>query len=366
MMSSTYHKNNNFLFPLSLILYELPLYFSNNLFLPALPQIQQDFAVSSGTTQLSIAFWFLGASTCQVILGPLSDHYGRKKILLLGGLLFLVATAICSVTASITWFLAARFLQGCVVSTILIAGYATIHERLDRAQAIETISWMGSITVMAPAIGPIVGSLLIHWMSWRWLFVGLIAWTAVSLYLLQVFMPVDPFQAKRLNLRKIQRDYRKVITNVNFWRYTLAFCALFAALMAWDTLSPFYLMGYLKFSVLQFGLLQALVYIFFILGINLQTILIQSPDKFFLGGLIFAFSCFIFGLAVLLYFPQFLMVVMGCIIFFSVSTGLIFYSLHRTAVEIPKAPMGTTIAVFSTAMNLFGFLGSLAARSIHF
>ncbi|MFM2322163.1 MAG: Multidrug transporter MdfA [Pseudomonadota bacterium] len=365
-MSLTYNKNNGFWFLLSLILYELPLYFSNNLFLPALPQIQQDFAVSNGTAQLSIAIWFLGASTCQVILGPLSDHYGRKKILLLGGLLFLIATAICSVTASITWFLVARFLQGCVVSTILIAGYATIHERLDRAQAIETISWMGSITVMAPAIGPIVGSLLIHWMSWRWLFVGLIAWTAVSLYLLQVFMPADPFQAKRLNLRKIQRDYRKVITNVNFWRYTLAFCALFAGLMAWDTLSPFYLMGYLKFSVLQFGLLQALVYIFFILGIRLQTISVCPLKQLILGGLIFAGIYFIFSFVALLYLPEFLIGVMGCVLFFSASTGLIFYSLHRTAVEIPKAPMGTTIAVFSTAMNLFGFLGSLAARAIYF
>ena len=360
------HKNNSFLFPLSLILYELPLYFSNNLFLPALPQIREAFNISNATVQLSIALWFLGASTFQVILGPLSDHYGRKKILLLGGLLFLVATFICSVTPSITWFLAARFLQGCVVSTILVAGYAKIHERLDKKQAIQTISWMGSITVMAPAIGPILGSLLINWMSWRWLFAGLIVWAAVSLYLLNVFMPVDLFQQKKLNLRKIGMDYRKVLINFNFWKYTLAFCGLFAALMAWDTLSPFYLMGYLNLSVIKFGFLQTLVYVFFILGIRLQALLLCPLNKLFLGGLIFALVYFIFGLAALIYLPQHLLWVMGCILFFSASTGLIFYSLHRIAVETPKAPMGTTIAVFSTAMNLFGFLGSLAARAIQF
>ncbi|RDH39802.1 MAG: MFS transporter, partial [Candidatus Aquirickettsiella gammari] len=143
--------------------------------------------------------------------------------MLLGGLLFLVATFICSVTPYITWFLVARFLQGCVVSTILVAGYAKIHERLDKKQAIQTISWMGSITVMAPAIGPILGSLLINWTSWRWLFAGLIGWAAVSLYLLNVFMPVDLFQQKKLNLRKIGMDYRKVLINFNFWKYTLAF-----------------------------------------------------------------------------------------------------------------------------------------------
>lgn len=57
---------------------------------------------------------------------------------------------------------------------------------------------------------------------------------------------------------------------------------------------------------------------------------------------------------------------MGCFILFTFSTGIIFYSLSRKAMEVPKAPMGTTMAVFSTAMNLFGFLGSFVARFLHF
>jgi hypothetical protein len=118
--------------------------------------------------------------------------------------------------------------------------------------------------------------------------------------------------------------------------------------------------------VLKFGFLQALVYVFFILGIRLQTISICPLGKLILGGVIFALVYFIFGLVALIYLPQHFLWVMGCILFFSTSSGLIFYSLHRIAVETPKAPMGTTIAVFSTAMNLFGFLGSLAARIIHF
>lgn len=89
-------------------------------------------------------------------------------------------------------------------------------------------------------------------------------------------------------------------------------------------------------------------------------------NKLFLGGLIFAWGYFILALVAILYLPQRLLWVMGCILFFSTSTGLIFYFLHRTAVETPKVPMGTSIAVFSTAMNLFGFLGSWLARVIHF
>ncbi len=67
------NKRITLLFPLSLILYELPLYLSNNLFLPALSQITKTFQVTNATSQLSIALWFLGPSVFQVLLGPLSD-----------------------------------------------------------------------------------------------------------------------------------------------------------------------------------------------------------------------------------------------------------------------------------------------------
>jgi MFS family permease len=92
------------LFPISLILYELPLCFSNNLFLQALPEITKNFQVTNAIGQLSIAYWFLGASLFQVFLGTLADHYGRKNILLGGGVFFVFATLLCSLTSHITWF----------------------------------------------------------------------------------------------------------------------------------------------------------------------------------------------------------------------------------------------------------------------
>ncbi len=194
------NKKITLLFPLSLILYELPLYLSNNLFLPALPEITKSFHITNATTQLSIAFWFLGASAFQVILGPLSDHYGRKKILLSGGILFICVTLLCSFTHSINWFLAGRFFQGVVVSTILIAGYATIHEFMEREQAVKTISWMGSITILAPALGPLLGGVLLQWINWRELFIGLAGFTVLSLYVLYRFMPQDQVKPVKLNL----------------------------------------------------------------------------------------------------------------------------------------------------------------------
>lgn len=354
------------LFPLSLILYELPLYLSNNLFLPALLEIAKSFQVTKAIAQLSIAFWFLGASLFQIALGPLSDHYGRKKILLSGGALFLLVTLLCSATHSIVWFLVGRFFQGAVVSTILIAGHATIHEIMEREQAVKTISWMGSITVLAPALGPLLGSLLLQWMNWRELFIALTGFTALSLYLLYVFMPYDRVNSEKLRFKKIFFDYQNIFTSFKFWTYTLFFCFLFASLMAWDTLSPFYLMSYLKFNLIQFGFMQLLVYGVFILGINLKNLLRYPIEEIIKGGLFLIIIYFSLGLWTLVYLPQHLFLVMGSVLLFCFSTGLIFYSLHRKAIEMPKAPISTIIAVCSTMMHLFGFLGSLAARKLSF
>jgi DHA1 family multidrug/chloramphenicol efflux transport protein-like MFS transporter len=354
------------LFPISLIFYEIPLYFSNNLFLPALPQIKKSFQVTNATAQLSIAFWFLGASAFQVLLGPLSDHYGRKKILLGGGILFLCVTLLCSFTQHITWFLIGRFFQGCVVSTILIAGYGTIHELMETGQSVKTISWMGSITILASALGPLLGSLLLQWMNWRELFIALTIFTVLSLYLLTVFMPQDRVSPGRLNLKKIFIDYLSILTNLQFWAYTLFFCFLLAGLVAWNTLSPFYLMDYLKFNLIQFGYVQLFVYGSFIIGINLKRFLIFPMEEIIMKGGILTIIYFILGFFTLVNSPQHLLWVMGSVLLFCMSAGLIFYSLQRKAIEIKKAPMGTIIAVFSTTMNLFAFLGSLAARQLNF
>jgi hypothetical protein len=136
--------------------------------------------------------------------------------------------------------------------------------------------------------------------------------------------------------------------------------------MAWDTLSPFYLMDYLKFNLIQFGFIQLFVYGSFIVGIYLKRLLTYPIEEILKGGLFLTIIYFILSLFTLVHSPQRLFWVMGSVLLFCLSTGLIFYSLHRKAIEIPKAPMGTVIAVFSTSMNLFGFLGSLAARKLYF
>ena len=178
-------------------------------------------------------------------------------------------------------------------------------------------------------------------------------------------MPSDRPQLEKFNIKKKIIDYQNILISPQFWLYTLLFCFLLASLVAWNTLSPFYLIDYLKLNLIQFGVIQLFVYGAFIVGINLKNLLTCSIEKIIKNGMFLTVPFFILSLWALVYFSQHLFWVMSTVLLFCMSTGLIFSSLHRKAIEIPKAPMGTIIAVFSTTMNLAAFLGSLVARKLN-
>lgn len=85
--------------------------------------------------------------------------------------------------------LLARFLQAAVVATLGTAGYASLHESYERIRAIQLLALMGSIVIVAPAFGPLLGGLILQWFSWRWLFILLTVWASIALVGLAFFMP---------------------------------------------------------------------------------------------------------------------------------------------------------------------------------
>ena len=144
------------LFPFALVIFELVVYFSIDMYLPALPDVQQWFSTSEQYIQLTLSAWLVGSGTFQLLLGPISDRFGRRRILL-GGCIVFIATSIgCALTDSLSFFVGLRLIQGTVVCCVLVAGYACINELLSSTQAIKTLARMNSVTVLAPAIGPIL------------------------------------------------------------------------------------------------------------------------------------------------------------------------------------------------------------------
>lgn len=325
------------IFPLLLVLYETALYLSNDAYLPALPAISKEFSSSISLTQLTLTLWFLGSSGIQLFIGPLCDRFGRRPILLIGGLVFILSTIGCSIASNIETLLIARFIQGLSIPTMIIAGYSVIHELFDQKQAIKTLAFMNSITVLAPSLGPLAGGLLLYVMHWRGLFGILAVWAILTLCGLWKIMPETLSSEKKhpLEIKNTLKIYWSILSNIVFIMNNLIAGCAFGAMIAWICASSFLCIEKFHYTFIQYGIVQAVIFGGFIFGSRLVQSIIE---KFSLTAilrlsmfLIFSSSLSMFLLSLII--SNNLMTIIIPMIFLAVGAGLGYAILNRLAVE---------------------------------
>ena len=351
-------------FPLFLVLYEMSTYLSNDMYLPAMPLLRLHFHASQHMIQYTLIAWFLGSASLQLILGPLSDRFGRRPILLIGGAFFVAANLIAALTQSFLIFLLARFFQGAAVCSVVVAGYAAIHELYDHIKAIRTLALMNSFTIVAPAFGPLLGVFVLIYTKWQFIFVVLGCWAFSMIIFLYFIMPETNANGRELhpiNFRKIISDYFLIICNRIFIINTLSFCLLFAGLVAWVAAGAFLVISNLHHSAIYFGFIQLVVFSGFVIAAQLVRILIMiyGVNKVILIGYgLIGLSCSLMLMLIICHQLSLLMFVFTLIIYAS-AVGMLFSTVQRVAVESCTQPMGRIIAIFFTGIGLFCIIGSL-------
>jgi DHA1 family multidrug/chloramphenicol efflux transport protein-like MFS transporter len=355
-------------FPLFLVLLEMAMYLSNDAYLPALPDIQHTFATTVMLTQLTITVMMLGNCSTQLFLGPLSDHVGRRPILLTGGFIFVLATLLCAIAPDINILLIARFIQGACLPALFIAGYATIHESFEQHEAIKKLTWMGSVTILAPAFGPMLGSILLYAMNWRGIFIVLFVFALCVWAALWHTMPetLTPEKRQPLHFMNALRQYGRILTNTTFLLRMLVLCGNFAALLTWVCAGPILVISTFGYSTIAFGEFAALIFGCFIIGMRFVNWKLSSigPNKLIKYGLIFASIGSIWLVASALIMPSLLAPAIIGLMITGIGVGFVFPILNRFAVEASDEPMGARMAVFASLIGLFGVLGSLAATFV--
>jgi MFS transporter, DHA1 family, multidrug resistance protein len=355
------------LFPIILVFYEIANYLSNDAYLPALPAIAESLNAGNHLVQLTLTLFFLGNATMQLILGPLSDRYGRRIILLGGGVVFIVTTLICGFSKSINLFLLARFFQGASVTSMIVSGYATIHAMYEQTKAVRTLAWMNSITVLAPALGPLFGAFVLMFGSWRLIFFLLSIWAMIGLIGLYRLMPETCDKAIDMDVKKILLSYWRTIINLRFLMPACAMSLLFAAMIAWIAAGPFLVMETFGYNSLVFGLLQAFVFGSFIVGTRVVSYLIERVDmqriSVISAGI--AFLGAILGLMMSYLVKDHLIDVVLPMMIVAYGAGIGFPVFNRLAIEGSNEPMGITMAIFASFMGSAGLLGSVLISTFY-
>jgi DHA1 family bicyclomycin/chloramphenicol resistance-like MFS transporter len=155
---------------------------SIDIMLPALPDIGASLGVRQ-TTQLPlvVTVFMVGMAIGQLVWGPLADRFGRRRPLLLGLALFVLATIVAATTQSFSQFLAARFLQGIGGSVGRIIVTAIVRDLFVGRQMARVMSMIMMVFILVPMLAPSVGQLIILVGTWRWLFAVLLAASLISL-----------------------------------------------------------------------------------------------------------------------------------------------------------------------------------------
>ncbi|MEE9452498.1 MAG: multidrug effflux MFS transporter [Gammaproteobacteria bacterium] len=365
----TTSKTPAILFPILLALYEIATYLSVDMYLPALVQVAEDLSAAPSHAQLTVTLWFLGGALAYLPLGLVADRFGRRPILLWGGVIFIVTTTICALTHDIYTLMIARFIQGATVCSVLIAGYASVHELYKTKEAIYILAWMASITVLAPAFGPVLGSLVLKFFDWRLIFWLLAVWATIIVALLYWRMPEShPISARvQSNLLAALRTYATIIGNPGFISSCLVVCFMMAGAVLWITASPFLVIEHFNYSEIGFGIVQIAVFGSLIIAAQLVKLLIMRmpPKHIVFIGIITILCASLIMLLFALWLPNNLYALIATLMFYMGGIGLLFGPLQKQAIAASEAPMGAKIAIFFTLVATFSSIGSALASIVY-
>jgi Bcr/CflA subfamily drug resistance transporter len=367
-MHSNKTQQQYFLFPLLLALYEAAVYLSTDAYLPALPDIARTLKTTHHLVQLTLTSWFMGASAIQLFIGPLSDRIGRRPVLLAGAVLFILVTLGCAWTDNIHTLLWLRFLQGTTVASMVVPGYATIHDMFSQKKAIQMVAMIGSITILAPSFGPLLGAMILYVLDWRWIFGLLAIWACMVVVGLYFKMPeTQPASNKKIKFKAVLRHYKTILTNRSFVLFMLITQCLFMDLIVWIAAGPFLLIDHFHFHTLGFGVTQIFIFGSFIAGMRSVTPLMQKVSLKIIGksGILIAFLGSVYALGTSIFWPDNVWHMIVSMMFLAGGSGLSFPIFNRLAIESSDEPMDLRVAVSSFFMSLSGAIGSGIVSQTH-
>jgi DHA1 family bicyclomycin/chloramphenicol resistance-like MFS transporter len=167
-----------------------------NILVPALPGLITRLATNTGTVQLTLSLYLLSLATAQLLLGPLSDRFGRRPVVLAGLALSVVASLAAIATSSIGALIGARIVQAVGASTGIVIGRAIIRDLYERDRAAAMIGLVTTAMVIAPMISPLIGGILDTAFGWEAIFLFIAIFSgAVWLWAVAVLPETRPVSA---------------------------------------------------------------------------------------------------------------------------------------------------------------------------
>src|SRR3990167_1350111 len=291
--------------------------FSTNLYVPALPKMVPLFHTNIISIQQSLVSFTYGFAVCMLFSGVLADSIGRKKTLLMGIFIYIFASLSILFCHHLSLLIFLRFLQGVGGCCGTVVARVIVRDQCEDQKAVGVLALLSSGMAIAFILGPLIGSFLVNFFSWRACFVLLFLIGIGIFLLLALFLPETKpkiSSPQKITLSFIFSQYVRALQSKNFVVHTamisICWTGFFLIMMEY----PFIIMNQLKYSIVNFGLTFSIMLAAYLMGsriANLLSRLTISSDTAVMYGLMVMSFAGIIALAVSHHVNEVVLIVAG-------------------------------------------------------
>ena len=230
---------------------------STDMYMPSLPKMAAYFHAPAALVNLTMVLFFISMALGMLIFGPLSDRNGRKKILSLSLVLYMISSAGCTVTTSVYLLIFMRVIQGLGAGGMVSLSIAIIKDSFDGQTRATALAVVQSMSVIAPIAAPVIGALIIQVSTWRMVFLVLAAISAACL--IATFFFEESIHEDEINEGSVIDSIKRIgviARNANFTAFLIAVSLYSAPFMAYLAVASYVYEDH-------FGLLPTTFSIFF-------------------------------------------------------------------------------------------------------
>jgi DHA1 family bicyclomycin/chloramphenicol resistance-like MFS transporter len=227
-----------------------------DMYLPALPSIADELSVSSSVAQLTLTGTLAGLALGQLVIGPLSDSLGRRRPLMAGIVLHMLASVICILAPNITVLGVARSLQGVGAAAAMVVAIAIVGDLFAESAAATVMSRLMLVLGVAPVVAPSLGAAVLLKASWHWVFAVLVVLAGLLLLLAVLALPETLPQSHRrpLKVKGILATYGQLLRDMRFVVLVLVAALAMSGLFAYIAGASFVLQGRYGLDQQEFAL----------------------------------------------------------------------------------------------------------------
>lgn len=340
--------------------------FATNMYVPSLPAIARDLGTTEQAAQFTITVFLVVFAVFQLVYGPLADRYGRKRVMLGGLAIFMVANIVASTAQTIEWLLFARVLQAIGACAGMVITRAMVRDAYDRGESARIMAILGMGSGVSSSVAPLLGGALQGWTGdWRSSFIFMTVFTLVPMVVLAVSVreTLRRSDGPGGGISEMARNYLVLVRSPEYMLYALGAALMNATFFSFLAAAPFVLMNVVGASPERLGVV--LVHItggFFIGTLVVSRVGARFPlERMVLMGGVLCFS----GVAILtilaLSDARTEAAIAMPMLLFGLGNGFVLPPSSVIAVSVRPQIAGTASALYGFNSFALGAVGTVVA-----